>query len=488
MKKLIVSLCFLFMAHSTSSFASISNLLSDAELVTAPFPLNEKVLFTAQTVQNGQEVWVSDGTKSGTHILKDIALGADSSSHFWNQSAGEPIFHKLESLAVFVQRDENYKENLWVTDGTSTGTKLIKSFNISCDFCQYSEDEYNYSTELSNFVESENNIFFQVNSSTGKQLWRTDGTESGTELVLDLSDTFEVYSSTSFNGAYYFLVKTRAEGSYDLKGELWMFNEQSQNAEYVFDMDYSVNLIGAEDYIFTASGAYNIGLVNLSDELTYLLSDGRDGGGGGHEGMTIINGKPLIRLFDEVWFSDGTVEGTVSLPVPFPSKGLVSNSQTALLNDFDNLYFTDGTPEGTILVDTMTNIVPVEEWSYFTIGKYTEGSIYYYVKNYDSGVVELWGYDEGQDEISLIETLTSYGEFDEMHSPLIVGNNLFLVEGKRNDSDNTGLWVKNISPSILPNLGDDTRGTATDSSSGGSFGLSLLIVFSIFYHRRKRFL
>ena len=42
--------------------------------------LNDKMIFTAQNAEHGRELWITDGTTEGTHVLKDIKTGNEGSS------------------------------------------------------------------------------------------------------------------------------------------------------------------------------------------------------------------------------------------------------------------------------------------------------------------------------------------------------------------------------------------------------------------------
>src|ERR1044071_6258932 len=58
-------------------FADISPTGLEPALLT---PLNNQLLFVGTTPANGQELWTSDGTSNGTKILKDINPGVDSAN------------------------------------------------------------------------------------------------------------------------------------------------------------------------------------------------------------------------------------------------------------------------------------------------------------------------------------------------------------------------------------------------------------------------
>ena len=74
----------------------------------------DMLIFPAWSEEFGNELWISDGTSSGTLLLKDINEGVEDSdphSFFW-------AFGKI----YFNAFSENFGRELWVTDGTSDGT------------------------------------------------------------------------------------------------------------------------------------------------------------------------------------------------------------------------------------------------------------------------------------------------------------------------------------------------------------------------------
>ena len=69
----------------------------------------------------GREAWVTDGTTSGTQLLKDIRSGSSSSSPYEFVVSGDK--------ALFQAYDGVVGQEVWVTDGTSDGTQLLIDAN-----------------------------------------------------------------------------------------------------------------------------------------------------------------------------------------------------------------------------------------------------------------------------------------------------------------------------------------------------------------------
>jgi ELWxxDGT repeat protein len=124
---------------------------------------NGDLFFTADDGAHGIELWKTDGTTSGTQMLMDFSAGPTSTN-----IANLQILNGALIILENVWDGSAY--NLWRSDGTTLGTTLIKS-----DF-------------VGDFVGIVvNNYFFSVNDSNILQLFKTDGTAAGTSQVYQFS-------------------------------------------------------------------------------------------------------------------------------------------------------------------------------------------------------------------------------------------------------------------------------------------------------------
>ncbi len=150
---------------------------------------NGKIYFSASTANNGTEPWVSDGTPGGTQLLMDITSDINSSS--------PTEFVELNKKVYFAADDNDILNVLWKTDGTTAGTKLVKNFGINA------EGSY-----ISQLVNANGLLFFTFYSYTtgGFELWRSDGTDAGTYHI-GTNATFYNYfplQLTNYNNKLYF--------------------------------------------------------------------------------------------------------------------------------------------------------------------------------------------------------------------------------------------------------------------------------------------
>jgi len=126
--------------------------------------LGNAVLFSADDGVNGRELWISDGTAAGTRLVLDIRAGAAGSAP--RGLAG------FNGKVWFVAGDGG-GQALWSTDGTAAGTVRVAGLGNA-----------SWGRDL---VAVGSRLFFVVDDdATGSELWTSDGTAAGTRLVRDI--------------------------------------------------------------------------------------------------------------------------------------------------------------------------------------------------------------------------------------------------------------------------------------------------------------
>lgn len=186
----------------------------------------------AESVAQGYELWRTDGTAAGTVLVKDINANVHSSINnsssaisyltvvgdklyfrartgpaevngLWVSDGSEagtlPLFdaHHVASLVATSEKlffrgtDAMNGAELWATDGTVVGTALVKNIEPGAqgsDFFGLGEYYIKYSEELP-IVEVSPGValIVAVRSDIGGELWKSDGTEAGTRLIMDIN-------------------------------------------------------------------------------------------------------------------------------------------------------------------------------------------------------------------------------------------------------------------------------------------------------------
>lgn len=186
-----------------NTFSSIDNLKIS----------NGHIYFQGTTTLNGTELWRSNGVANGIEIVKDINVGA-ASSFFYG-------FEEFEDKLYFLVLSPNGK-GLWQTDGTESGTYEIKRFDSIVGL-----------TTLNNRL-----FFFADDGINGVEPWSSDGTVSGTNLVKDLNPGIDLPNQVPFgfliSGQFYFKIKNNVTGNQQLwktdgteTGTILIFNSPS---------------------------------------------------------------------------------------------------------------------------------------------------------------------------------------------------------------------------------------------------------------------
>ena len=151
--------------------------------------INNKLFFSASSGVKGLELWSSDGTTAGTKLFDDIYPGAGNSSapiilpdYFTNETGGNSHTNLFNGKIFFIANDGTHGEELWITDGTLAGTNIVKDINPGIDSAL---SERNISSP---WFYTTTDFYFSANDGThGEELYKTDGTSGGTSLVEDLN-------------------------------------------------------------------------------------------------------------------------------------------------------------------------------------------------------------------------------------------------------------------------------------------------------------
>src|SRR5690606_5689308 len=96
--------------------------LSKFHNISALAELDGKVCFAADDGTYGNELWISDGTAQGTKLLKDIQPGMGGSDPSGFVVHNGELHFKATTL--------HYGAELWRTDGTTAGTALVKNVRV----------------------------------------------------------------------------------------------------------------------------------------------------------------------------------------------------------------------------------------------------------------------------------------------------------------------------------------------------------------------
>lgn len=339
----------------------------------------DKIIFVGNQFSSGNEPWKSNGTAAGTSMIADLYPGANSSY---------PIFYDVRNgKAYFETYDSIGNENIYVTDGSSANTKrLLSTSNYIYDlkaadngnvfYTIYNGGYQVWRTDSSgnNFQLSSNggasvlvvagNIcLFQGYNGYGYELWKSDGTKYGTNLIADLypgsgsssPNSFTNYGNkilfSAYNGSGYYLYITDGTtagtkqlsttitptlyyGGAELNNkfyfngfepamgnELYVTNGTVSGTKLVKDI-YTGSLGSSPSNFATVGGTIYFTATDAThgNELwkstgtaasTKMVKDIEAGSGGSYvDRLTSAGGKLFFIDNNSLWSSDGTGSGT----------------------------------------------------------------------------------------------------------------------------------------------------------------------------------
>jgi ELWxxDGT repeat protein len=163
--------------------------------------VGDQYFYASYDSRHGTELWVTDGTDEGT-LVKDIYKGAitvrndrDCQCVYKDPYSSNPVLlTNLNGTLVFAADDGKTGYELWRSDGTSGGTKLVKDVTPGPA-----------GTYFSYWTVTNGLVYFIVNDVQ----WQTDGTTDGTVPV----DAASGFSVASDEGQWDLLAATEVNGT-----------------------------------------------------------------------------------------------------------------------------------------------------------------------------------------------------------------------------------------------------------------------------------
>lgn len=248
----------------------------------------------ANTSASAMELWAGNGT-APAHLVSSFP-------HYFPGNTRQPLLFVAGNTAYFIARDDTNGLELWTSDGTAQGTKVVKDINPSA------ADAYPQNLTLYN-----NKLYFAAFNGVTVNLWATNGTEAGTQMVTDVvpgvTTPFMVAGSR-----LYFPGVTDSTGD-----ELWAVNG---------------NTVYQVKDVYPGSGSSNISnMINVNGRLYFTADDGEHGA--------------------ELWKTNGTADSTVLVKDITPGAAgsdmyyLTAGNKNMFFLLNDTLWMSNGTAAGT---------------------------------------------------------------------------------------------------------------------------------------------
>ena len=312
-----------------------------------------KVFFTAQSDDStGAELFVTDGTAAGTRIVRDIGPSGSSDPRGLTDIGGQLFFVANDGtgdgvwktdgteagtvrlgtfrgvmsdaqrrpvasggLYYFVVDAGNNIKDLWRTDGTVAGTRVVRNRMAPAFLTDVNGTLYFYADDMPN--------------QAGHGLWKTDGTDAGTSLV---TRGVQIHPLTMYRpavaGGYLYFPKAgvpwRTDGTQEGTAEV-------RSSSLATSINNAVNLFAAGDRVYfsrssggltelwtsdgTPDGTVRVGTDFLPGSFVPPIADFAAVG----DQLFFTVGSPTVPQW--LWTSDGTAAGTVRIAGPLPPKG-----------------------------------------------------------------------------------------------------------------------------------------------------------------------
>lgn len=250
--------------------------------------VNGRIIFNNDALDNCDYRLMSWDPANPATAPVDLATATNSVGDDFDNWESRAVF---EGEMYFSAEHDSLGDELWATDGTVAGTRLVKDINTGSDSSNPGDASQMWFTEYAG------ELYFSAYDGNEEYLWKTDGTTGGTVLVDDVYTPGEdiEFTVTVLDGKLYF----------DSEDELW-----------VFDGTTSTQLTdGSSDLCWGSCAS----LVTFESHVFFVNFDGTN---------------------NSVWVTDGTVAGTYEVTDFADPSAIADENDFTLVQVGSRLLFT----------------------------------------------------------------------------------------------------------------------------------------------------
>ncbi|WP_203076230.1 ELWxxDGT repeat protein [Falsiroseomonas ponticola] len=387
-----------------------------------------RAVFSAEDVAGNAELWITDGTSDGTYLVKEIRYGAQG-------SAPRDFTMVYPGLFLFTATDDRGDREIWISDGTEYGTVRFDDINRT-----------GLSAAPANPAEivalADGRVLFNADAGgAGTELWVSDGTRNSAYRLTDgLAGAADGNPSGLLllpDQRVLFTLEDAATGR-----ELWVTDGTAGGTALLAD----INPAGASDPAF----------LTLADPATGRVMFTADDGTSGRE----------------LWVTDGTAAGTTLVADIRPGAAgsdiaaLVVLAPDKVLFAADDgvagleLWVTDGTAAGTSLVLDIDGAGTSSAPTGITV--LGDGRAVFAARGAEGN--EVWITDGTAPGTVLLADLATTGDSDPAGFTAIGGGRAIFVAG----GDGTGreVWITDGSAGGTTLLRDIKAGAGDSGATG----------------------
>ncbi|MDF1698067.1 MAG: T9SS type A sorting domain-containing protein [Saprospiraceae bacterium] len=348
----------------------------------------EQYIFKAENYRYGRELWITDGTHQGTHILID-GLPFYDDGRYSEFTAGQDHFYftvHSEVRADSIEWEEK-PEIIYKSDGsknppqrlfTNQDDHEIKELSSykdgllfvvkgDCDYWDECDQIYFYGSENTLLLDSaivgeysveeiqvfRDEVLFVVRNEESDALYSTDGTVENTHIVME-GERKSIHLVTQTNGYSYFSsTTTNQSGLYSYNGTTSTFILGGEYYNYD-KADWAI--IDEELYVIYSSDDEIIYKTNGEEATLYLDTKGysfiRV------ENLYGLNGNIYFEKFNEVYFYDG-INDPILIFDDFNFETMYTVAGQTFIETRDKLYEVDGGNIPTEVIDFDGNNNPL---------------------------------------------------------------------------------------------------------------------------------